>query len=177
MVAVSHEAAQGYPAMKFRISALSALLGLLPLSSAFAATATAQFNVQIQINSECIVTSATDLNFGPHGVLAASVDSTSTIGVQCTSGTGYTVGLNAGGGAGATVAARRMTGPSAQTVQYTLYRDGARTQLWGNTAGTDTVAGTGNGAAQTLTVFGRVPAQTTPGAGAYADIITVTVTY
>jgi spore coat protein U-like protein len=39
------------------------------------------------------------------------------------------------------------------------------------------VSGTGNGAGQTITIFGRVPAQTTPAPGTYTDTVTVTVTY
>jgi spore coat protein U-like protein len=31
--------------------------------------------------------------------------------------------------------------------------------------------------AQSFSVFGRIPTQTTPAPGSYADIITVTVTY
>ena len=49
--------------------------------------------------------------------------------------------------------------------------------MWGNTVSTDTVAGTGNGSGQSYTVYGRIPAQTTPAPGNYADTITVTVTY
>jgi spore coat protein U-like protein len=49
--------------------------------------------------------------------------------------------------------------------------------VWGITIGTDTVSATGNGAAQTHTVYGRVPAQTTPAPATYSDTVTVTVTY
>jgi spore coat protein U-like protein len=49
--------------------------------------------------------------------------------------------------------------------------------VWGNTVGTDTVAATGSGAAQSYTVYGRITAQTTPAPGTYTDTITVTVTY
>ena len=62
----------------------------------------------------------------------------------------------------------------ATPVNYALYRDASRTLNWGNTVGTDTVSGSGNGTAQTLTVYGRVPAQTTPAAGVYNDSVTVT---
>jgi spore coat protein U-like protein len=144
---------------------------------AWAATTTATFNVQLIIASECIIQSATDLDFGTDGVIAAAIDASSTLGIQCTSGTAYTVGLNAGTGSGATVAARRMTGSGAPTVTYSLYRDAGRTQVWGTTIGTDTIAGTGNGAVQSLTVYGRVPTQTTPQPDTYTDTITVTVTY
>jgi spore coat protein U-like protein len=102
--------------------------------------------------------------------------------VICSSGTGYNIGLDAGTGSGATLAARKMTN-SSNTVTYSLYRDAGHAQVWGTTVGTDTVAGTGDGlaAGQNYTVFGLVPAQTTPPASAggttYSDTITVTVTY
>jgi spore coat protein U-like protein len=63
------------------------------------------------------------------------------------------------------------------TVGYQLYRDTGRTQVWGTTIGTDTVAGTGNGTSQAITVYGRVPPQTTPPAATYNDTVNVTVTY
>jgi spore coat protein U-like protein len=62
-------------------------------------------------------------------------------------------------------------------ITYELYRNSARTQRWGNTLNTDTVTGTGNGNIQNLSVYGRVPAQTTPNAGTYTDVVVVTVTY
>jgi spore coat protein U-like protein len=145
--------------------------------AANAATATGQFNVTITIQSNCVVVSATDLAFGTQGVINANIDAQSTISVLCTNTTPYNIGLNAGNGAGATVAARKMTGPAAATVTYSAYRDAARTLVWGQTIGTDTVAATGDGSNQPVTVFGRVPPQTTPAAGAYSDILTVTVTF
>jgi spore coat protein U-like protein len=51
------------------------------------------------------------------------------------------------------------------------------TSNWGQTVGTDTVSSTGTGAVQSFTVYGQVPAQSTPAPGAYSDTITVTVTY
>ncbi|MBS0432870.1 MAG: spore coat protein U domain-containing protein, partial [Proteobacteria bacterium] len=52
-----------------------------------------------------------------------------------------------------------------------------RTVVWGNTIGTNTVASTGTGSAQAFTVYGQVPAQTTPPAAVYNDTVNVTVTY
>ena len=116
------------------------------------------------------------LNFGSQGVLSANVDQTSALQVQCTDTTPYNVGLDAGTGAGATVATRKMTS-GGNTVSYSLYTDSGRTTVWGNTVGTDTVAATGNGADQSYTVYGRVGTQTTPAPGSYSDTVTVTVTY
>ncbi len=96
--------------------------------------------------------------------------------MQCTNTTPYNIGLDAGTGSGATVTTRKLTNGAA-TINYSLYTTSGRTTVWGNTVGTDTVAATGNGASQSYTIFGRVPAQTTPAPATYSDTITVTVTY
>ncbi|AUG53830.1 Csu type fimbrial protein [Thalassospira marina] len=147
------------------------------VSLARAQTSTAQFNVQITITAECQVDSAEDMDFASFGVLDSNVQSSSSVSVQCTNDTAYNVGLSPGLGVGATVAGRLMTGPGGQTVSYQLYQDAGRTQVWGNTVGADTVASVGTGDVQSYTVYGQVPAQLTPSAGVYADVVTVTVTY
>ena len=131
------------------------------------------FTVTANVTSQCSV-SASTLDFGAVGLLLANTDGTSTVTVQCASGAAYQVGLDNGQHASGTT--RRMQGPGG-LVTYELYRNTTRTQRWGSTINTDTVSGTGNGANQTLTVYGRVPNQTTPSAGIYNDTITVTVTY
>lgn len=127
------------------------------------------------VPANCLLTTA-PLNFGSHGLLAGAVANQTTLAVQCTRTTPYTVGLSAGAGAGATTSSRKMTSASLATISYGLYRDAAYTQNWGNGAG-DGASGTGTGFAHTFTVYGRVPAQTTPAPGAYSDTIIVTVTY
>jgi spore coat protein U-like protein len=114
------------------------------------------------------------LDFGTQGPLVANIDQTSTITVTCTTGAAYNVGLD-GGGSGNINARRMINGTN--NVGYQLYSNSARTNVWGNTVGTDTVAGSGNGTSQTLTVYGRVPPQTTPVAAVYNDTVNVTVTY
>lgn len=154
---------------------LLAVVTLLMPGSARAQTATGSFNVTATVGSTCSV-SASNVAFGAY--TASQIDASGAVSVTCTNGTSYAVGLNAGTGTAATVATRRMTGPSSQTLIYSLYQDSLRTTPWGNTVGIDTVAGTGSGATQTLNVYGRVPAaQLTVGAGSYADTITVTVSY
>jgi spore coat protein U-like protein len=145
-------------------------------NSLSAATATSTMTVQMTITATCTVNSATSLNFGTQGVLSTNVDQTSTIQVTCTNTTPYNIGLDAGTGTGATVATRKMTS-GANTVNYTLYSNSGRTTVWGNTVGTDTQAATGNGSAQSYTVYGRVPSQAAPAPGTYSDTITITVTY
>jgi spore coat protein U-like protein len=158
------------------VAAVGAALLLASASAPRAATSTATMTVQMTITATCTVNSATALNFGTQGVLTTNVDQTSTIQVTCTNTTPYNIGLDAGTGTGATVATRKMTS-GANTVNYTLYSNSTRTTVWGNTVGTDTAAATGNGSAQSYTVYGRVPPQAAPAPGTYTDTITVTVTY
>jgi spore coat protein U domain-containing protein, fimbrial subunit CupE1/2/3/6 len=152
---------------------------VLMSGAAYGATTTTPFTVQMTITASCVINSATTLNFGSsQGVITSAVNATSTIQVQCTNTTPYNIGLNAGTATAplATVTTRRMTN-AGNTISYSLYSNSAMTTNWGNTVGTDTVAATGNGAAQSYTVYGQVPAQTTPAPATYTDTITVTVTY
>jgi spore coat protein U-like protein len=132
--------------------------------------------VQITIQNACNVNTVapTTLDFGTQGPLIANVDQNATITVTCTTGANYNVALDGGGGAD--IGSRRMIN-GGNTVAYQLYRDAGHTLVWGATIGTDTLAGSGNGLAQALPVYGRVPAQTTPPAAVYNDSITVTVSY
>lgn len=155
---------------------LAAIFSIWSSGASFGATTTTTFQTQIIIQANCSIGSATTLDFGTFGVLGANVDQTSTIQVQCTNSTPYNIGLDAGTGAGATVAVRKLTN-GANTINYSLYSDAGRTTVWGNTIGTNTVSATGTGSAQSYTVFGRVPPQTTPAPATYTDTITVTVTY
>ena len=156
-------------------TALAACFLIPWVGAANAASTTTTFAVQATITATCTINSASTLNFGTVGVLAGNTDQTSTIQVTCTNTTPYNIGLNAGTGTGATVAVRKMTS-GANTVNYSLYSNSGRTTVWGNTIGTDTQAATGNGSAQSYTVYGRVPAQATPAPGTYTDTITVTLT-
>jgi spore coat protein U-like protein len=136
---------------------------------------TLSFTVSVTLLASCTV-SASDLSFGSAGVIVSDIDAMSTVKARCTDTTPYNIGLNAGTATGATVTTRKMTSGGA-TVGYALYSNSGHTANWGNTVGTDTVAGTGTGSDQPYSVYGVAPAQTTPAPGAYADTITVTVTY
>src|ERR1700737_4697939 len=150
-----------------RLVSVPVVLAVLACSgTAYAATTTTTFTVQITITASCVINSASTLNFGSQGVLTVNVDNTSTLQVQCTNTTPYNIGLDAGTGLGATVAARLLSN-GANTIIYSLYSDSGRTTVWGNTVGTNTVAATASGASQSFTIYGRVPAQTTPAAATY----------
>jgi len=147
-------------------------------TNADAATATANMSISFTISAQCTVVSASTMAFPNTGLLNANVDQTSTITVLCTNTTPYNISLDKGL-FGASVSARLMqgTGGSPDTVSYSLFRDSGRTQNWGQTIGTDTVAGTGTGSNVATTVYGRIAPQVSKKPDSYTDTITVTVTY
>jgi spore coat protein U-like protein len=155
------------------VFALCLLALVLGPRTADAATATTTFAVSATVQATCLV-SATPMSFGTY--TGAVVNTTSTVSVTCTNTTTYNVGLSAGLATGATVTARQMTGPSSAVLGYSLFSDSSRSVNWGQT-GTETVAGTGNGSSQALTVYGQTTAGQYVTPGSYTDTITATVTY
>jgi spore coat protein U-like protein len=151
---------------------------ILSLFSAaiYAGTVPGTLAVTATVAATCIVATL-PVAFGILTSFTVNNDATGTINVTCTNTAPYTVALDIGSGSGATFAARKMTS-GANTMNYTLYTATARTTIWGDgTNSTSTVPGTGNGAVQNLTVYGRVPIQTQPALGVYADTVNVTVSF
>ncbi|NCU10725.1 MAG: spore coat protein U domain-containing protein [Sphingomonadaceae bacterium] len=163
--------------MRRRLTMAAALCGLTSAEMAQAATAQTTMGISATVLNACIV-SATDMAFGTYDPTSASAtDSTSSINVTCTIGTSFSVGLNAGSTAGASVTARQMASGS-DRLNYALFSDAARTTNWGNTPGTNTPAPTtATALPATLTVYGRIAAQQNVPAGSYTDTVTITVTY
>jgi spore coat protein U-like protein len=164
---------------KMRIlTGLGILTGLACIGPAGATTTQSNFAVQLTITTQCVINSTATLNFGSSGVITANIDQSTTVAVQCTNTTPFDIGLDAGVNGGTTTTRKLKNTLSAATVNYTLWQDSGRsTTNWGDTVGTDTMTLTGDGASHTYTVYGRIPAQTTPVAGSYADTVIVTVTY
>ena len=164
---------QALRALSFAVAAASLASVVTPASAT--TTKTATFLVSLQITSDCAI-STNPLNFGSSGVLAAAINQTTTLSVTCSNTTPYNVGLDAGNASGSTVAARLLANGAA-TVAFQMYSDSGRSTVWGNTIGTNTVSGTGSGSAQTLTVYGQVPAQATPTANTYTSTVTASITF
>jgi spore coat protein U-like protein len=154
--------------------ALGAFAAVSSGSTVDAATVTATFTVTANVVTTCNVT-ANNLNFGNYsGVL---VTGTTTLGATCSTGTPYTLGLDQGTAPGATVTTRAMSGPGTEHLNFGLFQDAGHSINWGNTPGTDTQSGTGNGTSQSFTVFGQIPASQFIQPGTYSDTITVTLTF
>lgn len=166
---------------------ISAALSLgLTMPSAHAAsystgTATANFSVSLVLKASCTI-AATPLNFGENsgnGNVLATVSATNNLTVSCTNTTPYNVGLDAGTVTGSTLVKRLMAGTTAgntaTTMAFQLYQDADHHSEWGNTQGTDTVAGVGTGTPQTIPVYGAIPKQPAPKPDTYKTTITATV--
>ena len=134
------------------------------------------FTASATVVNNCLI-SATNVAFTSTGVLSSALNASGAITARCTNGDAYQIALSSG--LSGSVAARQMqrTGGGG-AVNYQLYTDAAHTSAWGDgTAGTTMATGTGSGNAVSITVYGRVPAQTTPMPGNYSDTITATISF
>lgn len=128
-------------------------------------------------------TSASGISFGSYDPLSSSpVDSTGTVTVDCTFavalGGTYTISLSTGGSGSY---AARWLSLAGGHLNYNLYTTNARSTIWGNGTGSQTVTGAPLSGlfsnSQIFTVYGRIPGAQNVPAGSYNDMITVTVTY
>jgi spore coat protein U-like protein len=167
-----------------RIAFASALVASLGFTgSAFAASKSGTLNVQLTIEEGCSVfdTDGANLNFGTWSGLTDNIKQSATFNVSCSGkDQKFSVGLDAGKGAGASVAARYMTNSADATkkVGYNLYTGPDYQKVWGT--GADAASYTAaTTAAQTnvpFTVYGWVKPQINPGSGVYKDTVAILVT-
>ena len=148
------------------------LVSSLNNASASVVTAYGTVTVAITVLSSCTI-AVSNLTFGNYSVAALNVNT--SVNITCTNSTPYQVGLDAGSGTGATVSQRKLNSGTSNTLNYSLYQDPAKTIVWGTTAGTNTVSGTGTGYPQSITVYGNIPANQVAAYGAYSDTIVATV--
>jgi spore coat protein U-like protein len=123
--------------------------------------------------------SATSVNFGSYNVFTGSTtDSTGTITINC-NGSAHNITVTLSQGSSSTFNPRTMI-KGGETLSYNLYRDAARTTIWGDgTGGTSTYtnANPPNNADISLTVYGRVPAGQDVSAGAYSDTVAAVINF
>lgn len=139
-----------------------------------------------QTDSDTLIVSATaiaacdivanDHEFGEYiPISGAPLDATSTIDVTCTNGKPYSIQLDGGTTPGGRIRERLMT-DGVNTLAYNLYTSAARVTVWGDGSGSSqAVSGVGSGVLQTLTVYGRIPADQAVPAAIYTDTVTATI--
>lgn len=146
----------------------TALLTALP---AWAESNSASFDVTVQVLASCSISSSNMTFSSITTGTTTNTDATSALTVNCSSGTPYTVSLDNG----TNYSAGRRLASGASYINYFLYSDSGRSVQWNSST---TKSGTGNGANQELTVFGRIPSgQSITNTGIYADTVIATVTY
>jgi spore coat protein U-like protein len=138
----------------------------------------APFTVQANNVATCNL-STTPLDFGTLSGLTTAQSASSQIGITCTRGVNYVIGLSNGVNGGTGPAARKLISVSSggSSLVYGVYRDAAHVQPWGQMVGSDTVSGVGTGLQQTVTAYGYLPVQNNAAPASYSDTIVVTVSY
>lgn len=166
-----------------------AALAFVGVASA-ANPATTTFQVLFKVNKACTV-SATNLDLGVQESTGAVITAAGagSVTVNCSKKTAYTIGLlpsnGVATGAGVMTATNLPVVYSplnADTVKYQLYQNSGLSTVWGNTPATNTLSGTGTGAAQTaVPVYGKVTSTATELLAVtpdnYVDTVTVSVVY
>lgn len=165
------------------LTAVAAAVALGDSSFALAATKTANITVSATVPKNCNISTGS-IAFGSYDPLganaAANLDQTGTFTVACTKTVAWSVGLDAGqNGANVPggVSATRAMAEGSNYLGYEIYTTGARSTVWDNTS---MVSGSGTGVAQTVTLYGRVPAGQTgtpPSAVSYGDTVIATVNF
>lgn len=137
----------------------------------------------------CRIVGGASLAFGTYDYFSSIPnDSQTGVSITCDRDGGAqfaTVTMRIDQGAhGAGVSARRMmhTGGSGDLLMYGLYRDVARSQVWGVSDGVDTMSATlsipnKGSASANFTIYGRIPVRQDLSAGNYADSVQITILY
>lgn len=153
-------------------------VGVAIEASAQAATTTTTLNVSASVSTSCVV-ATTPISFGTYS--GAQVNASGDVTVTCTNGTAYQVALDAGQNYVGSYD-RRMSNGAGAFLNYNITSAGSG--WWGDIGYGDTfpyaypVPGTGTGSAQVLTVNAALQAgQSGVPAGAYSDVVNVTVWY
>jgi spore coat protein U-like protein len=130
-------------------------------------------------DAACTLSVSSSVTFGAYNVFNGSpLDSTGQFSLRCNGGdrdATFSISLSRGGTG--TYTARRLTS-GAEFLLYNLYRDAARTIVWGDgTGGTQVTTGQYNGVRLYFSVFGRIPALQDAAVGTYSDTVTVIINF
>jgi spore coat protein U-like protein len=165
------------------VAVLSACCGFFAeIGAADAGTAPGTLSISITINAACSVSAGSSIAFSAiSSTVTAAQTASGTITVTCTNLSPYSVSLDNGGNYTTT---RQMANGS-NYIGYGLYLDGSDTNAWGATTaagsctgGANTCSlGTGNGSAQNIPVYAKIPTLAGPPAGSYTDTVNITVAY
>ena len=119
--------------------------------------------------------------FGNYDVFSGTPnDANGSVTYRCTGVGGASVTIDLSAGGSGTYFPRRMTRAGIETLDYNLYLDAARTQIWGNATGGTVRYGPTvppNNTNVTVNIYGRIPPGQDKSAGNYTDTITATINF
>ncbi|MDR5639979.1 spore coat U domain-containing protein [Thermosynechococcus sp. PP42] len=176
---------------------LTAVGGVLPLLMAQAAKAqtspqTTNIQIQANVNPACKITGTQNINFGTYDPLGAHattpLDAQGEVSVKCLPKTQATIkldeGSNASSSSSCTAPLRQMANADAR-LPYGLYKDAARSEVWGCDLSNAVEYTAPNASPANFPIYGRILAadnlpsgtldQLKP--GAYIDTVQVTVSF
>lgn len=189
-----HYSGQVTDGIAMRLPSTLILSFLLPGSimptMTMALTVSSTFDVTATIQKGCVFGTSTlnsqpnmgTLNFGTRSATATNVDIASTSGggsivATCTPGTSAIIELSYGANGGSSAQRYLKNAAGTRLLAYQLYRDAARTQVWGTGSLALSIVSF-PATTQTYTVYARYFGGTPlPPAGVYTDNVTVSLTY
>lgn len=119
--------------------------------------------------------SAVGLAFGTYDLTASTpLDVNGSVEFRCNEPSAVKIEFSPGGSG--TFWPRRMRNAGA-TLDYNIYTNAGRTQVWGDGTGGTTTRNLGAGRGEPVAVFGRIPPLQNVPAGAYGDTLVVTFNF
>ena len=152
---------------------LGAALAAVPVAASVKTT-TNTLIARMRVDTSCKLFTE-PLAFGNANIFSGQIDAQANIRLQCGPAVAYSVAIDNGTHYNGN---RRMWngGTFFSYVNYQIYRNAARTQVWGATAGTMATGTTPANGRVTLVAYGRVPS-TIVLPSEYTDVVTVTVNF
>lgn len=161
------------------------VMTMTPNGSTGGPTRTCSITIQATVTPECVAPDAA-LAFGNYdpvtvnATIASPLDATTNLVYNCTKGVAATIGLD--NGANFSAGTRRMSGPSANFMDYDIFINAGRSTRWttlvgGTVSATSTSKNTPLGGATGIPAYGRIPGAQDIVTGNYIDAVTATVNY
>lgn len=153
--------------------ALACSLTLFAASAAYAATTTGNLAVTVEVISSCRV-GAASLDFGVYGSGQSSdLRAQGTIAYEnCIAAT---LKISLDGGSSGNINGRTLVNAAGNRLTYQLYRDSARTRIWGT--GSNALSFTPTNASGSVPVYGTIPGGQAVPVGRYSDTVVVTIEF
>lgn len=154
----------------------AAALALLASGNALAQqTLTDSINVNAEVTEACASLTATDVDFGAAPADDVDDTATSTITVNCATGTDYSIEISYGEWENGTQRQVQNDATDGLFMDYDIFQPGGTTVPWGED--TEAYTSTGTGADDPLTATFVLHRTSGAEPGIYSDIVDVTLTF